>query len=67
MKENLDPVKVFDRIKSLFNSQNRKKRSAQSVIPFRLNFLLWVVGILLLALTVRLFYLQVLNGTAYKA
>lgn len=60
-------MKVFDRIKSLFNSQNRKKRSAQSVIPFRLNFLLWVVGILLLALTIRLFYLQVLNGTAYKA
>lgn len=60
-------MKVFDRIKRLFNSQNRKKRSAQSVIPFRLNFLLWIVGILLLALTARLFYLQVLNGSAYKA
>ncbi|WP_367329515.1 peptidoglycan D,D-transpeptidase FtsI family protein [Limosilactobacillus sp.] len=60
-------MKVFDRIKNLFNSQNRKKRSAQSVIPFRLNLLLWIVGILLLALMARLFYLQVLNGSSYKA
>ncbi|WP_367333620.1 peptidoglycan D,D-transpeptidase FtsI family protein [Limosilactobacillus sp.] len=61
-------MKIFDRMKSLFGSRsNNKKRNAQSIIPFRLNFLLWVVGILLLALAARLFYLQVLNGTAYKA
>lgn len=67
MKESFDLVKVFDRIKNLFNPRNKKKKSAQSIIPFRLNLLLWIVGILLLALTARLFYLQVLNGTAYKA
>ena len=61
-------MKIFDRMKNLFGSRsNNKKRNAQSIIPFRLNFLLWVVGILLLALAARLFYLQVLNGTAYKA
>lgn len=60
-------MKVFDRIKNLFSSRKTKRRSAQSIIPFRLNLLLWIVGILLLALTARLFYLQVLNGTAYKA
>ncbi|KRO08264.1 penicillin-binding protein, transpeptidase [Paucilactobacillus hokkaidonensis] len=32
-----------------------------------MNFLLWTVGILLLILTARLFYLQVLNGDSYKA
>ncbi|WP_373841468.1 peptidoglycan D,D-transpeptidase FtsI family protein [Limosilactobacillus sp.] len=60
-------MKFFDRIKNRLNSRSRKNRSAQSVIPFRLNLLLWIVGILLLALTIRLFYLQVLNGNAYKA
>lgn len=60
-------MKVFDRIKNLFSSRKKKNQSAQSIIPFRLNFLLWIVGILLLALTARLFYLQVLNGSAYKA
>lgn len=60
-------MKFFDRIKNKFNSRNKKNRSAQSVIPFRLNFLLWIVGILLLALTIRLFDLQVLNGNSYKA
>ena len=55
-------------MKSAISShRNSKNRNAQSIIPFRLNFLLWVVGILLLALAGRLFYLQVLNGTAYKA
>ena len=68
MKENVDPVKIFDRMRNALSSRsNKKNRNAQSIIPFRLNFLLWVVGILLLALAARLFYLQVLNGTAYKA
>ena len=61
-------MKIFERMKSAISShRNSKNRNAQSIIPFRLNFLLWVVGILLLALAGRLFYLQVLNGTAYKA
>ena len=61
-------MKIFDRMRNALSSRsNKKNRNAQSIIPFRLNFLLWVVGILLLALAARLFYLQVLNGTAYKA
>lgn len=50
----------------MFKSRTKKK-TVQSEIPFRLNFLLWTVGVLLLILAVRLFYLQVLNGDTYKA
>lgn len=60
-------MKYLDRIRNLFNAKISKPKNAQSIIPFRLNFLLWVVGLLLLLLAGRLFYLQVLNGTAYKA
>ena len=60
-------MKFFDRIANLFGTRNKKSKTAQSIIPFRLNMLLWVVGALLLALTLRLFYLQVLNGSSYKA
>ncbi|MDO4902991.1 MAG: penicillin-binding protein 2 [Limosilactobacillus sp.] len=67
MKENV-PLKVFDRMRAAVSSRrSNKSRNAQSIIPFRLNFLLWVVGILLLILAARLFYLQVLNGTSFKA
>ncbi len=67
MKENYKTVKFFDRIMNLFGSRTKKRQNAQSIIPFRLNMLLWIVGILLLALTIRLFYLQVLQGTSFKA
>ena len=61
-------MNFFNRFKGIFKFRSREKgRTAQSAIPFRLNFLLWIVGLLLLALAVRLFYLQVLNGSAYKA
>ena len=61
-------MNFFNRFKGLFNFRNRNKnQNAQSAIPFRLNFLLWIVGLLLLALVIRLFYLQVMNGSSYKA
>ena len=60
-------MKFFDRMVNLLGSRTKKRQNAQSIIPSRLNLLLWIVGILLLALTMRLFYLQVLNGTSYKA
>lgn len=61
-------MNFFNRFMGAFNFRGRKKqKSAQSVIPLRLNILLWLVGLLLLMLAARLFYLQVLNGTAYKA
>ncbi|WP_251547949.1 peptidoglycan D,D-transpeptidase FtsI family protein [Limosilactobacillus caecicola] len=61
-------MNFFNRFKGLFKFRSRdKNRTAQSAIPFRLNFLLWIVGLLLLALAVRLFYLQVMNGASYKA
>lgn len=59
-------MKLSTRIKNRFKSRSSKK-TVQSQIPFRLNFLLWTVGVLLLVLAIRLFYLQVLNGDAYKA
>lgn len=61
-------MNFFNRFKGLFKFRSRSNRkTAQSAIPFRLNFLLWIVGILLLALAARLFYLQVMNGSSYKA
>ena len=60
-------MKLFKRFKGIFGRRDRGEKTSQSAIPFRLNFLLWVVALLLLALGVRLFYLQVLNGTSYKA
>lgn len=61
-------MNFFNRFRGIIKFRSRdKKKTAQSVIPFRLNFLLWVVAILLLALAIRLFYLQVLNGSSYKA
>ncbi len=60
-------LKFSSRIKSIFKTNSKKKKNNQSEIPFRLNFLLWTVSLLLLVLAVRLFYLQVLNGTSYKA
>lgn len=60
-------VNLFKRFKGIFNQENEKRQTSQSAIPFRLNLLLWIVALLLLALGVRLFYLQVLNGTSYKA
>ncbi|MCI1975486.1 MAG: penicillin-binding protein 2 [Limosilactobacillus sp.] len=60
-------MKFFDRITNYFSSNHGKHKNAQSIIPSRLNLLLWIVGILLLMLAGRLFYLQVLNGSSYKA
>lgn len=61
-------MNFLNRFKGLFKFRSRERnKTAQSAIPFRLNFLLWIVGILLLALAVRLFYLQVINGASYKA
>ncbi len=61
-------MNFLHRFKGLFKFRSRSRnKTAQSAIPFRLNFLLWIVGLLLLALAVRLFYLQVLNGASYKA
>lgn len=61
-------MNFLNRFKGLFKFRSRSRnKTAQSAIPFRLNFLLWIVGLLLLALAVRLFYLQVLNGASYKA
>lgn len=59
-------MKLSTRVKNRFKPRSKKK-TAQSQIPFRLNFLMWAVGILLLLLIGRLFYLQVLNGDTYKA
>ncbi|EEU31119.1 penicillin-binding protein, transpeptidase domain protein [Limosilactobacillus coleohominis 101-4-CHN] len=61
-------MNFLNRFKGLFKFRSRSRnKTAQSAIPFRLNFLLWIVGLLLLALAIRLFYLQVLNGASYKA
>lgn len=61
-------MNFLNRFKGLFKFRSRERnQTAQSAIPFRLTFLLWIVGILLLALAVRLFYLQVMNGASYKA
>ncbi len=61
-------MNFLNRFKGLFKFRSRSRnKTAKSAIPFRLNFLLWIVGLLLLALAVRLFYLQVLNGASYKA
>ncbi len=61
-------MNFFNRFKGFFTFRSRNKnKNPQSVIPFRLNFLLWIVAILLLTLAIRLFYLQVMNGSAYKA
>ena len=60
-------MKFLNRFKGIFDQGKKSKKTAQSVIPSRLNFLLWVVALLLLALVARLFYLQVLNGSSFKA
>lgn len=61
-------MNFFNRFKGIFKFRSRERnQTAQSAIPFRLTLLLWIVGVLLLALAVRLFYLQVLNGSSYKA
>lgn len=60
-------MKFLNRFKGIFDQRKKSKKNAQSVIPSRLNFLLWVVALLLLALVARLFYLQVLNGSSFKA
>jgi len=60
-------LKFLNRFKGIFDQRKKSKKTAQSVIPSRLNFLLWVVALLLLALVARLFYLQVLNGSSFKA
>ncbi|WP_251574923.1 peptidoglycan D,D-transpeptidase FtsI family protein [Limosilactobacillus agrestimuris] len=60
-------MKFFDRITNYFSSNKGKHKNAQSIIPSRLNLLLWIVGILLLMLAGRLFYLQILHGSSYKA
>ena len=60
-------MNFLKRFKGIFNQRDEKRQTSQSAIPFRLNLLLWIVALLLLALGVRLFYLQVLNGTSYKA
>lgn len=60
-------MNFLKRFKRMMSRSEKKTKTSQSAIPFRLNFLLWVVALLLLALVVRLFYLQVLNGTSYKA
>lgn len=60
-------MKFWNRITNYFSSNKGKHKNAQSIIPSRLNLLLWIVGILLLMLAGRLFYLQVLNGSSYKA
>lgn len=60
-------MKFLNRFKGIFDQRKKSKKTAQSVIPSRLNFLLWIVALLLLALVARLFYLQVLNGSSFKA
>lgn len=62
-------MNFFNRITNFFSSgkSNNKNKIAQSIIPSRLNLLLWIVAILLLTLVGRLFYLQVLNGSSFKA
>ncbi|MCG4606997.1 hypothetical protein L0O74_11750, partial [Bifidobacterium longum] len=60
-------MNFLNRFKGIFDQRKKSKKTAQSVIPSRLNFLLWVVALLLLALVARLFYLQVLNGSSFKA
>ena len=47
-------MKFFDRITNYFSSNKGKHKNAQSIIPSRLNLLLWIVGILLLMLAGRL-------------
>lgn len=47
------------------NNQNKKKKT--STLPFRLNIVFTLVGILFAALLAQLVYLQVVNGTKYKA
>ena len=59
----------LNQIKGWFklNRGNHQRKNNKSVISSRLNLMMTVVGILLLILGARLFYLQVLNGNAYKA
>lgn len=47
------------------NNQNKKKKA--STLPFRLNIVFTLVGILFASLLAQLVYLQVVNGTKYKA
>ena len=51
-------------IKEIFHHQNQRD---QSKIPFRLNFIFILVGILFAVLVGQLAYLQVLNGQQFKA
>ncbi|XIF20315.1 MAG: penicillin-binding protein 2 [Acetilactobacillus jinshanensis] len=51
-------------IKEIFHHQNHHD---QSKIPFRLNFIFVIVGILFAVLIGQLAYLQVLNGPQFKA
>lgn len=63
-------MKFFNQFKGFFYRSPReknKRRSSQSLLPKRLTILLWVAGILLFVLTARLFVMQVLQGSSYKA
>ncbi|WP_283678240.1 penicillin-binding protein 2 [Lentilactobacillus sp. Marseille-Q4993] len=52
----------------IFRKRNkRKKKSRSSSLPFRINVIFAVVGVLFIALVVQLAYLQVLYGSKFKA
>ncbi|GAA3615090.1 penicillin-binding protein 2 [Secundilactobacillus similis DSM 23365 = JCM 2765] len=49
------------------NQSRRGKTTTTSQIPFRMNFLFIIVGLLFVALIAQLAYLQILHGTQLKA
>lgn len=46
---------------------HHRDRGADTKVPFRLNIILTVVGVLFAILVIQLAYLQVVNGNQYKA
>ncbi|AQW21978.1 penicillin-binding protein [Lentilactobacillus curieae] len=52
----------------LFKGKNKKNKSSKAAsLPFRINIIFMVVGVLFIALLTRLGYLQVVNGAKMKA
>lgn len=62
-------MKFLNQFRGFFyhSPREKKRRTPQSLIPRRLTILMWLAGILLFILAGRLFVMQVLQGSSYKA